>query len=279
MTMRTCLTGVSAMWTEPFILRGLTAAVIMATLASPIGCLMIWRRMAYFSDSLSHSALAGVLLGIGLGTGQNVGVALVVCLTALVLAQISDRFIISMDLLLLIIGQTALCAGIIGFSYMPEIRTDLTAYLFGDVLSVTSDDLIFIAAAGSLCAVLLALNWKKMIFTAVMPDVAQSEGISAKKQSVVFMLLTALFVSLALKTTGLLLISALLIIPPCAARFFSKTPEQMAGFGVCIGIVSVIAGLACSIYWDTPAAPAMEAACAVFFLFCCLKHLCNKKIM
>lgn len=266
------------MWTEPFILRGLAAAVVMAVLASPIGCLMIWRRMAYFSDSLSHSALAGVLLGVALGIGQNAGVALVVCLTALILAQISGRFVISMDLLLLIIGQTALCAGIIGFSYMPEIRTDLTAYLFGDVLSVTSRDLIFIAIVGGLCLLLLVLNWKKMIFTAVMPDLAQSEGISAKKQSATFMILTALFVALALKTTGLLLISALLIIPPCSARFFAETPEQMAGFGAIIGVFSVIAGLACSIYFDAPAAPAMEVICAVFFLFCCLKNLLSKKI-
>ena len=259
------------MWTEPFIWRGLTAAVIMAALASPIGCLMIWRRMAYFSDSLSHSALAGVLLGIGLGIGQNAGVAIIVCLTALLLAQISDRFLIGMDLLLLIIGQTALCAGIIGFSYMPAIRTDLTAYLFGDVLSVTGKDLIFIAAAGSFCAVLLYLNWKKLIFSAVILDIAESEGLSAKKQSAVFMVITALFVALALKTTGLLLISALLIIPPCIARFFSKTPEQMAGIGAFTGILCVFAGFACSIYFDMPTAPAMEVICAILFFLCCLK--------
>lgn len=260
------------MWTEPFILRGLIAAVIMAALASPIGCLMIWRRMAYFSDSLSHSALAGVLLGIGLGIGQNAGVVLIVCLTAVLLAQISDRFTVSVDLLLLIIGQTALCAGIIGFSYMPEIRTDLTAYLFGDVLSVTDNDLTFIALTGSLCAVLLATNWKKMIFASVLPDIARSEGLSVKKQSVVFMLLTSLFVALALKTTGLLLVSALLIIPPCSARFFAKTPEQMAVLGSLTGILCVIAGLAGSVYLDMPTAPAMEIACAFLFLSSCLFH-------
>lgn len=255
------------MWTEPFVLRGLTAAVIMAVLASPIGCLMIWRRMAYFSDSLSHAALAGVLLGIALGIGQNPGVAIVVCLTALLLTQIPDRFPIGSDLLLLIVGQTALCAGIIGFSYMPDIRTDLTAYLFGDVLSVTENDLFFIILSSLFCAALLFLNWKKMIFTAILPDIAQSEGVSSKKQSIVFMVLTALFVALAFKTTGVLLISALLIIPPCSAGFFAKTPEQMALLGALIGVVCVITGLACSVFFDAPAAPAMETVCAsVFFL-------------
>lgn len=139
------------MWTEPFVLRGLIAAAAMAVLAGPVGCLMIWRRMAYFSDTLSHSALAGVLLGIGLGIGQNAGVAVIVCLTALLLAKVSDRFIIGMDLLLLIIGQTALCLGIIGLSCLPGIRTDLTAYLFGDVLSVTNNDL-FLSPSPAVCA-------------------------------------------------------------------------------------------------------------------------------
>lgn len=265
------------MWTEPFILRGLTAAVVMAALAGPVGCLMIWRRMAFFSDSLSHSALAGVLLGIALGIGQNAGVILLVCLTALLLTRIPDRFIITMDLLLLIIGQTALCAGIIGFSYMPGIRTDLTAYLFGDVLSVTVSDLAFIAATAVACSFLLRMNWKKQIFTAVMPDIARSEGISVKRQSAVFMIITAFFIALALKTTGLLLISALLIIPPCSARFFTKTPEQMAFFSSLIGIFCVLSGFACSIRFDAPAAPATEIICAFFFILCCTGHRLKKK--
>lgn len=263
-------------WNEPFIWRGWTAAVIMALLASPIGCLMIWRRMAYFSDALSHSALAGILLGIALGIGQNAGVAVIVCLVALLLSRISGRFLVGIDLLLLIIGQTALCLGIIGLSYMTGVRTDLTAYLFGDVLSVTPGDLIFIAAAGTVCAVLLALNWKKQIFTAVMPDIAQSENVSVANQSAVFMALTALFVALAMKTTGLLLVSALLIIPPAAARFLTKTPEAMAAAGAAIGVTAVTAGLSCSVLLDIPAAPAMEVICAIVFSAACLWYRRHK---
>ena len=264
------------MWTEPFILRGLAAAVIIAALAGPVGCLMIWRRMAFFSDSLSHSALAGVLLGIGLGIGQNAGVTVLVCLTALLLTRVPHRFVITTDLLLLIIGQTALCAGIVGFSYMPEIRTDLTAYLFGDILSVTSSDLLFIVITSCFCSVLLFLNWKKQIFTAVVPDIAQSEGVPPQKQNAVFTIITALFVALALKTTGLLLVSALLIIPPCTARLFTKTPEQMALAGSLTGIAGVVSGFACSVYFDAPAAPATEIICAVLFLLCCVKYNLKK---
>ncbi len=267
------------MWTEPFVLRGLTAALIMAVLAGPIGCLMIWKKMAYFSDTLSHSALSGVLLGIMLGLGQNTGVILIVCLIAFLLANVPDRFIIDMNLLLLIIGQTTLSVGVAGLTRLPEIRTDLTAYLFGDVLSIASDDLFFVATNAALCSILLVFNWKKQIFTAVMPDVAQSEGVSLKKQSVIFMLLIALFVSLALKTTGLLLVSALLIIPATTARFLTGTPEKMAVFASFIGIFCVVFGLFCSINFDLPAAPAMEIISAVLFFLCCLLHIRHKKIM
>lgn len=264
-------------WTEPFILRAWTAAVIMAALASPIGCLMIWRRMAYFSDTLSHAALTGILLGILLGISQNLGVIIVVCLLAFLFSKISERFIIGVDLLLLIIGQTALCIGIIGLSYMENVRTDLLGYLFGDVLSVTDKDLIFIIVTGLFCAFLLFMYWKKQIFAAVSADMAQSEGVSPQKQAVIFMLMTALFVALALKTTGLLLVSALLIIPPAAARFFSKTPEQMALIGSGIGILSVTAGIFLSVRYDAPAAPSMEIVCSGFFLFGCMSYNYHKK--
>lgn len=267
------------MWTEPFVWRGLVAAAVMAVLASPIGCLMIWRRTAYFSDALSHSALTGVLLGLTLGIGQNAGVALVVCLTAGVVARLSDKCVTGIDILLIIIGQTALCAGIVGLSYLPRVRTDLTAYLFGDILSVTDEDLIFIACAGTVCAVLLALNWKKQIFAAVMPDVAQSENVSTSGQSAVFMTLTALFVSLAMKTTGLLLVSALLIIPPAAARFFAKSPEQMAFLGGLIGVFCVVSGLAASVWFDAPAAPATEIIAAILFVCAVLSRHGNKTII
>ena len=150
----------TTVWTESFFWRAWIAAALTAVLASPVGCLMIWRKTAFFSDALSHSALAGVLLGIGLGIGQNAGVAVIVCLTALLLVRVSEKFIIGTDLLLLIIGQTALCLGLIGLNCLPGIRTDLSAYLFGDVLSVSSRDLFFIAVTGSLCAVLLFFNWK-----------------------------------------------------------------------------------------------------------------------
>lgn len=250
---------------EPFFLRALAASIIVAVLAGPIGCLMIWRKMAYFSDTLSHGALTGVLLGVVTGMAPNAGVCVFVCLLALILFYALKSKVVEIDLLLLIVGQTALCVGWVFLSLFDTIRSDMTAYLFGDVLSVTGNDLYFMAVAGVLCLVLLKKCWKNQIFAAVAPDIAQVEGVAVARQTLVFMILTALFVSVAFKTTGLLLVASLLVILPATASLFASTPEKAAVFSSALGVVCVTAGLVASYVWDVPAAPAMEICCAILF--------------
>lgn len=256
---------------EPFVLRALAAASATAVLAGFVGSLMIWRRTAYFGDTLSHAALSGIVLGAALGVSPNLAVALPVCVLALLLIEIPQKTVLGIDLYLLIIGQTALCAGLVGLAYMPDFRADLAGYLFGDVLSVSNGDLLFTGVGGAVCGVLLLKNWKKQVFCAVSPDIAQSAGVNTAFQNRVFMTTTALFVAVAFKTTGVLLVSALLVIPACAARFVSKTPEQMAVKAAAAGVLCSIAGIAASVVFDAPAAPAIELICAVLFVFCALK--------
>ena len=249
---------------EPFIVRAIIAAVATALLAGPVGCLMIWRKTAYFGDTLSHAALAGIVAGAALGTAPNLAVALLVCALALLLVKIPQKTVLGIDLYLLIIGQTALCAGL---ACMPDFRADLTGYLFGDVLSVSDGDLLFTLIAGLSCALILIKNWKKQVFCAVAPDIAAGENINPQHQNRLFTVLIAVFVALSFKTTGLLLVSALTVIPACAARFISKTPEQMAAKASLIGVVCSVSGIALSVYANMPAAPAIELTCAFFLCF------------
>ena len=253
------------MMIEPFFLRAAAACLTIALLAGPLGVLMVWKKTAYFGETLSHGALTGVVLGVICGASANAGVTVFVCLSAYALFKMSHSRLIETDLLLLIISQTALCAGWILLSLFDTIRSDLTAYLFGDVLAVSNADLIFMGVVSCLCAVLLKKNWKKQIFVAVSPEIAQSEGVDVLKQSFLFMMITALFVSVAFKTTGALLAAALLVIPPCAAFFYADTPEKNALLASVIGVFCVTAGLFSSAFFDVPAAPAMEICCAVVF--------------
>ncbi len=261
---------------EPFVLRAAAAAVITALLAGPIGCLMIWRKTAYFGDTLSHAALAGIVAGAALGMSPNLAVAALVCVLALLLVKIPQKTVLGIDLYLLIIGQTALCAGLAGLAYMPDFRADLTGYLFGDVLSVSRSDLIFTGIAGTLCALVLIKNWKNQVFCAVAPDIAAGENVDTQRQNRLFTVLIAVFVALSFKTTGLLLVSALTVIPACAARFISKTPEQMAVKASLVGVVCSVSGIGLSVRYNAPAAPAIELTCAFFFVLCGLWHVCHK---
>lgn len=261
--------------TEPFFWRAFAACLLVALPAGPLGSLMVWRKTAYFGESLSHGALAGVVLGIACGVSANIAVTAFICLLACFLYAAMKSKRVETDLLLLIIGQTALCAGWILLSVFDTVRSDLTAYLFGDVLSVTNGDLIFMAVAAAVCGVLLKRNWRAQVFTAVSPEMAQSEGVDTARQTFVLMMTTALFVSAAFKTTGVLLAAALLVIPPCCAFFFAKTPEKNALFASLTGCVCVVAGLFASLTADVPAAPATEICCAIaFFSAFCLKK-CN----
>lgn len=258
---------------EPFIARALAVSVLTALAAGPVGCMMIWRRTAYFSDSLSHASLSGVVLGAALGLSPNLTVAAVVCLFAFLLMRIPVRTIVGIDLYLLIIGQTALCAALACLSYMPSFRGDLAGYLFGDVLSVGSGDLIFTAATSGTALFLLLRNWGRQVFCAAAPDIARSEGVPVERQNRLFTLIMALFVAAAFKTTGLLLVSALLIIPAAAARLISETPERQAAAASLSGAVCAAAGVSASVFFDMPAAPAIELFCALWFVFCLMKHL------
>lgn len=261
---------------EPFVVRATIAAVATALLAGPVGCLMIWRKTAYFGDTLSHAALAGIVAGAALGIAPNLAVALLVCALALLLVRIPQKTVLGVDLYLLIVGQTALCAGLAGLAYMPDFRADLTGYLFGDVLSVSDGDLLFTLIAGLPCALILIKNWKNQVFCAVAPDIAAGENISPQHQNRLFTVLIAVFVALSFKTTGLLLVSALTVIPACAARFISKTPEQMAVKASFIGVVCSVSGIALSVFANAPAAPAIELTCAFCFVLCGFWDFCHK---
>lgn len=270
MTIRTRMTEGLFMMTdilcEPFFLRAALACLLTALPAGFLGSLMIWRKTAYFGEALSHGALAGVFLGFLCGVSVNIGVGIFVFFLSFVLYKALQAKHMETDLFLLIIGQTALCIGWVLLSVHDDIRSDLTAYLFGDVLSVSGEDLVFMAFVCAVCSFLLKKNWKKQVFVAVSHDMAQSEGIDVSKQTLVLMTVTALFVTTAFKTTGILLASALLIIPPCAASLIAKTPERNAFLAGFLGVLCVFAGLFSSLFFDIPAAPAMEIWCAVVFL-------------
>ena len=248
-----------------FLLFALLAGLGVAAVAGPLGCFVVWRRMAYFGDTLAHSALLGVALGVLLNIDLGISVTLVCLSMALGLVALEQQGVLVLDTLLGILSHSALAAGLVAISLMSNIRVDLMSLLFGDLLSVTAADLWVIYAGASIAIFLLVTLWKSLISITVEPDLAAVEGINVTRVRTALMLITALVIAIAMKIVGVLLITALLIIPAATARRISSTPETMAITASIVAMISVVSGLAASWYIDTPAGPSIVISATLMF--------------
>ena len=250
---------------DDFVVRAFLAGAGVALIAGPLGCVMIWRRMAYFGATLAHSALLGVAFGLFLEINLNLGVIAVAVVVALLIAALQRQKGLSTDTLLGILAHTSLALGLVAVSFLETVRIDLLAYLFGDILAVDLSGLAWVYAGGVLGLGVLAVIWRSLLTTIVHEDLAQVEGVRVAAVRLAFMILIALVVAVAMKIVGILLIISMLIIPAATARRFSATPEMMAGLAVLIGVGAVAGGLTSSLRWDTPAGPSIVAAASVLF--------------
>jgi len=250
---------------DDFVLRALFGGVGVAIAAGPLGCFVVWRRMAYFGAALSHSALLGVALGLFAGIDPMLGIgAFCVCL-ALLLVGLERQRLLASDTLLGILAHGTLALGLILLSLMEHLRVDLMGYLFGDVLAIGERDLVLIYAVTAVIAGILVLIWRPLLSATVHEDLASVEGVPVARVRLAFTVMIAAVIAVGMKVVGILLIVSLLIIPAAAARRLSATPEHMAVAAVAVGVLSVLFGLAASLQWDLPAGPSMVLAASLIF--------------
>ena len=250
---------------DDFFWRALVAGVGVAAVAGLLGCFVVWRRMAYFGDALAHGALLGVALGFALRLEVNLAILLVFLAFALVLTALQSQQRLATDTLLGILSHSALALGLVAISFQERLRTDLMGVLFGDILAVSRADLVWIYGGGALVVTVTLALWPKLVAFTVHEELARAEGAPVGLLRLVLMLLVACAILVAMKIIGILLITALLVIPAAAARAFARTPEQMAALAVVIGCLAVLGGLWGSLTWDTPSGPAVVLAAAVLF--------------
>ncbi|MDX1655878.1 MAG: zinc ABC transporter permease subunit ZnuB [Candidatus Competibacteraceae bacterium] len=250
---------------DDFLLRALLGGLGVALVAGPLGSFIVWRRMAYFGDTLAHSALLGVGLGTLLGLSQGLGVMAVCLVMALLLVLLQRQRRLATDTLLGILAHTTLSLGLVALAFLEAVRVDLVSYLFGDILAVTTPDLWWIWGGGLTALVLLVLIWRPLLAMTVHEELARVEGVPVLWVRLTFMMLIALVIAVAMKVVGVLLITSLMIIPAAAARRFATTPEAMAVLASVVGCVAVVLGLWGSFHWDTPTGPSVVVAAALLF--------------
>lgn len=251
---------------DDFFTRALVAGVGVALVAAPLGCFVVWRRLAYFGDTLSHAALLGVALAFLLEMNITLAVFLVCAAVALTLVLLQRRATLSSDSLLGLLAHAALALGLVALAFMTSVRVDLMGFLFGDILAVSKTDIAFIYLGGASVLIILGLVWHALFAATVNTELAEAEGMRPNRSNLIFVLLMATVIAISMKIVGVLLITALLIIPAATARRFARGPEQMAILAALFGAAAVIGGLFGSLNWDTPSGPSIVVAALVFFV-------------
>ncbi|MFZ4540448.1 MAG: iron chelate uptake ABC transporter family permease subunit [Rickettsiales bacterium] len=257
---------------DELILRALTGGLLLAAMLGPLGSFVVWRRMAYFGDTIAHSALLGV--AISLLSGGAIPMTLAIFAIAITIAIILCRYArdlrFNADTVLGILAHGALALGLVLVSLKRDMRVDINAFLFGDILAIEWNDIAILAALVFIVLATLKIHWRNLLMTTIDPAIAQVEGINVTRAQLVLTLLLAAVIAVAIKLTGILLITALLIIPAATARYWSKTPLQMAMLATVAGMVSIASGLFASIKMDVPTGPMMVVTAAALFVTCAI---------
>ncbi len=248
---------------DDFLWRATLAGIGTALAAAPLGCFVVWRRMAYFGDATAHAAILGVALSLALSVPVFAGAMAVALAMATVVALVSGRGY-AMDTLLGVLAHSALAVGLVAVSLL-AVRIDVMAYLFGDILAVSRGDLAVIWGGAALVLGLVAWRWSALLTATLEPDLARAAGIDPAREQLVLTLALAVVVAVAIKVVGALLITALLIVPAAAARPFARTPEVMAALAAMTGIAAAGAGIRASYVFDTPTGPTIVCAAAALF--------------
>ena len=254
-----------------FFIRALIAGIGIALVTGPIGCFIIWRRLSFFGDTLSHSALLGVTIGFFFDINVAFSVFLISSAIALILLKLQKKTKLPGDALLGLLAHSSLAVGLVVISFLSSIRFDIMGLLFGDILAVNEIDLLIIWLGGALILLILKIIWKPLFASTVNNELAEAEGMNPERANAIFTILLAAIIAISIKIVGLLLITGMLIMPAAMSRNISNNPQQMVKLSVVGGLLSVLIGLFSSLQFNSPSGPSIITAALVLFSFTLIK--------
>ena len=256
---------------DDFFIRALVAGLGVALVTGPLGCFIIWRRLSFFGDTLSHSALLGVTLAFSFDINIAFSVFIISSAIALILLKLQKTTNLPGDALLGLLAHSSLAVGLVVIGFLSFIRFDIMGLLFGEILAVTENDLIIIWVGGALILFVLKLIWKPLFASTVNYELAEAEGMKPERVNAIFTILMAAIIAISIKMVGLLLITGMLIIPAAMARNISNNPKQMVLFSIIGGLLSVVMGLFGSLEINTPSGPSIITAGLILFILSLIK--------
>ncbi len=254
------------------------AGSVLALLSAPLGCLVLWRRMAFFADALAHGTLLGVALAVLWQLPMGIGVGLISVLVVLALVVIDDERL-PMDAVLAVVAVTLLCLGLLTLTQLTDQQANVLGFLFGNLLELDWTDLPMLTASVVLGLAVLIYIWPAQIKLATHEALARIQGINPTRQRLFFMGVLAGFCAIALQAVGSLLISGLLVLPALSARLWSTSPKQMVIFALIIAQIGVTLGVWSSVWLDIQTGLSIVLVLAIlFFVALLISKLPTKKV-
>lgn len=258
---------ISEFLTYPFIQRALIASIMVGILCPFVGNFVVLRRMSFFSDAISHSAFAGIAAGALLGTDLSLSSVIVAILIALLIAFLSEKTTLSHDTVIGVAFSGAIAAGMLIIGMLKGYRTDLFSFLFGDILAITTIDLLLLFIIGSITITVLVTFLKPLLQITFNRDLAHVEGINVRFFEYLLFLIVAVVVTVSLKIIGMILVTSLLIVPAAAAKNLASSMKHLFVLSCTFGLISGIAGLVASVYLNTSSGPTIVlVSIGIFFL-------------
>lgn len=256
-----------------FLLPIWLSGIMLSIVSGPIGSFIIWQRMSYFGDTLSHASLLGISFGLFFNINLFYAVIIITLILSMLLIWLEKCSYLTIDSLLGIIAHSTFSLGLILISFMSNLKSNLTNYLFGDLLSVNFSDVLTIFFLDLFVLIIFFLNWNKILLMIINIEIAKVCGINVQRIKMLLIILTSLVISISMKIVGTLLITSMLIIPSATARRYASSPEGMVIISIIIGCLSVTGGLIMSIFFDTPVGPSIVLVSTVLFLISILKKI------
>lgn len=243
------------------------AGLALAAVSGPLGCVIVWRRMAYFGDAMAHAALLGVAFSLLFPQlPLPLLVFVVAALSALLMRLLTRDSRLYADTALGMISHGALALGIVLIALFGSATMELEAYLLGDILALSRADALWMAALAAAVCVLIARHWKSLVMLVIDPATARLHGVAIERVEMVMVLALSALVALAIQLVGVLLLSAMLIMPAAAAGHIARAPGRMAMMACGFGMASVGFGLGAAVLLDVPPAPAMVCVASALYV-------------
>jgi zinc transport system permease protein len=221
---------------EAFLIKPFFAIILITISCSLFGVFVLWKKLSYFGDALSHSILLGLVIGTVFKTDHIFTLIIFAVIFALLVGLISRNRYFSKDTIIMIVSYFCISLAVI-FSNIWLKDFDFQSYIFGDILTVSYLEIKLLSLVMFLSVIYMIFAFKKILLININSDLAKIAGIKTEFWNLSFLVLLALVIAVSIQIVGVFLMTALLILPAAIARIFSNSAQKMMIFSLLFGIV------------------------------------------